>query len=57
MLCDKTFLGGDATHNPDRDPMTDQQIAPDFNLTETMSFIGLAYSSMGEGLLTGTEMT
>lgn len=57
MLYDKTFLGGDATHNPDRDPMTDQQIAPDFNLTETMSFIGLAYSSMGEGLLTGTEMT
>lgn len=25
MLCDKTFLGVDATHTPDRDPVTDQR--------------------------------
>jgi hypothetical protein len=42
----------------DREPMTDRDMdTTKVQLDEPMSFIGFTYRSMGEGLLTGTEMT
>lgn len=54
VLCDKAFPGETQhTHllSPDREPVTDQSPA-----WRTMSFTGVIYRNMGEGLFTGAEI-
>jgi hypothetical protein len=57
LPCDKTFPGKTQhLFTPDREPSTDQST----NMTEVLlseRFIMLIYRNVGEGLLTGAEMT
>ena len=58
----QNFFSGEIQHicllTPDREHMTDEcKDTPRIQLRETISFIGITYRSLGEGLLTGTEMT
>jgi hypothetical protein len=61
MLCDKAFPE-EMQHIllliPDKELMTDQSTdTTNIQLGEPVSFIHLTYWSIGEGLLTGEEMT
>ena len=43
---------------PDKEPITDLRIDTiKVQIDEQISFIGVTYRNMGEGLLIGTEMT
>lgn len=43
---------------PDTDPMIDERTeTTKIQLSESMSLTGITYSNVGEGLLTGSEMT
>jgi hypothetical protein len=58
MVCDKTSPRG-IQHTPDWEPTSDQRMDTTIQVQrgKPQSFIGTTYRSMGEGILTGIEMT
>lgn len=60
LLCDKTFPGGHNTYfySTQRDPRTDQsRNTTKVQSGKSMSFIGITYSNVCEGLLIAAAMT